>query len=398
MPQISVVGTGGDYSTLAAWESAEAGSDYGAGNPAIAEITGSIAKENITGAWAQGFIIRAKAGEEAITGSGTAVLTGGGTILIPSTASTNHEINDLTLNSLDVRTSNASIVTTANRCAFSGDNFARHANCTMRVNDSISTNVGRGFDATSGADAVAVNNTIVGVGSGQYGFVRWKCTDCFVYADAGSGYIATLSGSDYNASDDTSSPGANSLDNRTTADFADYAGGDYRTASGSALATSGSTGGVIGYLLETGGGTSITATKASKTHTSYVATVNAAKAIDATKVARTLSTYAATVKLNKSITATKAAKTHTTYNAQVTSGSTIAATVVNRTISVHNATVQADVDTNITATKVARTYSIYNAVISTDVPPKIDGASSKLINTNGGQLTIYFNGTDYFEI
>ncbi|MCP4987591.1 MAG: hypothetical protein GY928_16490 [Colwellia sp.] len=59
--------------------------------------------------------------------------------------------------------------------------------------------------------------------------------------------------SDYNAGSDTTAPGSNSLDNRTTSDLADYVGGDYRTASASALATAGSVD-FIGAFLGSGGG------------------------------------------------------------------------------------------------------------------------------------------------
>ena len=59
-------------------------------------------------------------------------------------------------------------------------------------------------------------------------------------------------GSDYNASSGTAPSGANSLGSRTTADLADYAGNDYRTASGSALATAGASGTYIGFQLESG--------------------------------------------------------------------------------------------------------------------------------------------------
>ena len=66
--------------------------------------------------------------------------------------------------------------------------------------------------------------------------------------------------SDYNAGSDTTAPGSNSLDNRTTADFADYAGSDYRTASASALATAGDgvTSAFIGFELEASSGITIT--------------------------------------------------------------------------------------------------------------------------------------------
>jgi hypothetical protein len=61
------------------------------------------------------------------------------------------------------------------------------------------------------------------------------------------------SASDYNASQDNTAVGGNSLQNRTTADLVDYAGGDYRTAASSALATAGEGGTFIGFALESGG-------------------------------------------------------------------------------------------------------------------------------------------------
>lgn len=262
MAQVETI-PGGNYATLAQWESGEQNSDYGAGNPATAQITGTIAKENITGAWPRGFIIESVPGEEPVFrgGAGTAILSGASMILIPSTVNTAHEVRNLEVDSLDVRTSDATISTTATGCKWrnAAPNFARNANCVFTAKFCESPDgVTRGYDATSGATATAINCTIVGVASGNFGFVRWSPTNCFVYADAGTGYAAATGG-DYNASDDTSSPGANSLDNRTTADFADFAGGDYRTASASALATAGD--GVnedfIGAALETAGGVTV---------------------------------------------------------------------------------------------------------------------------------------------
>ena len=71
----------------------------------------------------------------------------------------------------------------------------------------------------------------------------------------GSGWLAAT---DYNASSDTTAVGANSLQNRTTADLVDYAGNDYRTKSSSALATAGDGGTFIGYKLEASTGIEVT--------------------------------------------------------------------------------------------------------------------------------------------
>jgi len=62
-----------------------------------------------------------------------------------------------------------------------------------------------------------------------------------------------------NASDGTDAPGSGSVQNITTADLANYAGGDFRTASGSVLATAGTVD-FIGYALETSSGITITGT------------------------------------------------------------------------------------------------------------------------------------------
>jgi len=69
-----------------------------------------------------------------------------------------------------------------------------------------------------------------------------------------------------NASDGTDAPGSGSLQNRTTADLADYAGGDFRTASGSALATAGTVD-FIGYALEAASGNTLTADSGAYTYT-----------------------------------------------------------------------------------------------------------------------------------
>lgn len=82
-------------------------------------------------------------------------------------------------------------------------------------------------------------------------------TNCLSIGASTTDFDAACKG-DYNASSDTSAPGANSLHNRTTADLADYAGGDYRTASGSALATAGVGGTYIGAALEVSGTPTVT--------------------------------------------------------------------------------------------------------------------------------------------
>lgn len=257
MPQVSLVGTGGDYTTLAAWESGEAGSDYGVGNPAIAEITGSVARENITGTWVRGFTIRAAAGEEVFSGSGTAIITGTArTIINGSTAGVSIIVQDL--ETVPWISGGSSATHEFNRLLIDASNTTGIGSGTTdtTVNDTLIINTSRGLEAGSGFEITANNVTIVaGTATPNLLAVRAACTNVFVYAASSTAFFS-CSG-DYNAGFDTSAPGANSLDNRTTADFADFAGGDYRTASGSALATAGD--GVlaayIGYALETSGAT-----------------------------------------------------------------------------------------------------------------------------------------------
>lgn len=79
------------------------------------------------------------------------------------------------------------------------------------------------------------------------GMFRNVIHDCIVY-DCGTALSNPQAGSGYNAIDDTSGAGTN-YQNRTSADFENYAAGDIRTSSASAMATGGSTGGVVGIML-----------------------------------------------------------------------------------------------------------------------------------------------------
>lgn len=129
-----------------------------------------------------------------------------------------------------------------------GNNFTRTADHLTSVDASAV-----GFD-TGTADTTITNSLTIG------------STDP---------YLGTFNASsDYNAGDSTDAPGSNSLDNRTTADFADYAGGDYRTASGSALANAGSGGTYIGYALEASAGITVSAESQDYNVTFYDASID----------------------------------------------------------------------------------------------------------------------------
>jgi hypothetical protein len=83
-----------------------------------------------------------------------------------------------------------------------------------------------------------------GIG-GDRGFATFSSTslvvkNCVAFDNATVAFAAGVNAaSDYNAADDTSAPGANSVDNITSAAFTDYAGGDYTPATGGALDGSG---------------------------------------------------------------------------------------------------------------------------------------------------------------
>lgn len=263
MPQVSTVGTGGDYTTLSAWEAGESASDYGAGNPAIAEITGSVALDNITGTWLRGYEIKAASGEEWQTGSGTAVITGNGTwIHTPSTVNIDYKITDLDITgtTIDIRTTDTTAVWSVDRCR------VRRFQATISANTNVTATgclivldgTDRATDGSASGICELVNCTII-CGGSSFGAVRWKCTNVFSFGAGSNDFILTLAGSDYNASEDSTAPGGNSLTSRTSADFADFGGADYRTADGSALATAGQGGTHIGYLLEPSSGDALTA-------------------------------------------------------------------------------------------------------------------------------------------
>jgi len=66
------------------------------------------------------------------------------------------------------------------------------------------------------------------------------CRNCIAFGGSTNGFSGTFAAaSDYNATDDTSSPGANSVDNITSAAFTNYAGGDYTPATSGVLDSAG---------------------------------------------------------------------------------------------------------------------------------------------------------------
>jgi len=96
----------------------------------------------------------------------------------------------------------------------------------------------------------SIDASAVGIDTGT---ADTTITNSFSFGSANPWLGTFNASSSNNASDGTDAPGGSSLQNRTSADFANFAGNDFRTASGSALATGGSVD-FIGYALEVSAG------------------------------------------------------------------------------------------------------------------------------------------------
>ncbi len=131
-------------------------------------------------------------------------------------------------------------------------------NC-LAVGTSIGFDLGN-FSSGTVTNCTAIDNTTGGFNKDSGGSGTHTLVNCLYIgsgAFASGTNTANMNGNN-NAGSDTTTIGTSPLNNRTTADLADYANDDYRTASASALATAGSGGTFIGYALESGGGTGIT--------------------------------------------------------------------------------------------------------------------------------------------
>lgn len=261
MAQISTIGVGQDYTSVALWAATEGAVDNGVGNPAIGEITGNLTESvTINGTFIRGYILRAQAGEEfdpeTLTGASVS-----GNVTPNSSTVISCEINDLRLLGGVRFLGNATYLLNNCLAENSGGNAVDGSSRTVTAKGILTTNCSRGFESSSASvNRQAINCTSIDV-TGSFSFVRWAFTNC-LHLGTGSGFAATDASSDYNASDDTSSPGANSLDNRTIADVVNFAGSDFRTAAASALATAGdgTNEDYIGFALEVSGGISVTGT------------------------------------------------------------------------------------------------------------------------------------------
>lgn len=247
------IGSGGDYATI---DAAEAALSLPEAGGTIYEITGTVTEPaNLSlsnSSYANGVIIRAKAGEEADGAGGGAFLDAHVQV---STSGANRQLDNLRVRNTQCDYATGAPLV-ANNCDIGynatvdiitilGDNYADLTNCIIRGDETTSDDAV--YRPTNNTNATFDRCTIVG--ASRYGAMRGVFTDCLILSSGTADFLDAATGSDYNASSDSSAPGTNVFTGRTTADLEDYAGGDYNLASGSSLQTSGSSGGAIGASL-----------------------------------------------------------------------------------------------------------------------------------------------------
>ena len=313
MPQIVTIGSGGDYSTVASWvASSDYSTDWGVGNKATGQITGIITEAVTinTATTPNGALLTAFPDEE-YDGTNSATCAG----LVSSGITLALRDNGLEVSFIFVETTNDNMIA-IRLGAFEAVDTDLHD---VGAKSGLLGNGGVAIETYASAAFTGNIERVITEGSGGFGLnLRNACTgtlDHITVIDAaanGSGFrdgifsasatttitntlvllASTAAGgaesfagsysasSDFNAGDDTTAPGSNSLDNRTTADLANYAGADFRTASGSALEAAGSGGGFIGAYLESSSGISLSVTLGSIDYASQNATVQLSGVVD----------------------------------------------------------------------------------------------------------------------
>jgi len=258
MPQVVKIGIGGDYSTVASWvASSDYSTDWGVGNPATGQITGKIT-ENVTintAATPNGALLTAFPGEE-YDGTNSATCAG----LIGSGVVLAIRDNGIEVSNIFTRGTGLGVITVRLGAFEAVDtNYHDCGTCSELTNANSSA-----IETWSGGAFTGNIEKVIVEESGGYGlWLKWIASgtiDHITVLDAaasGSSFrngiksdnsanivtnslslmATTATGasfagsfnaaSDFNAGEDASAPGSNSLDNRTTADLANYAGGDF---------------------------------------------------------------------------------------------------------------------------------------------------------------------------
>jgi len=243
-----IIGTGGDYTTLAAAEAALTLPEAGG---TVYEITGTLtAVPTFTGAnYDNGLTLTAKTGEECDGKGNGAFIDADVATTLYSRAFT---ISDLRVRSLDVSNIRQA-GSTADKCVF-GENcttdvLVHNSQTKLDFTDCI---IQDGSDDGTYQSQIANSETFVQctfVDAARYNAMRVHCTDCLSIGAGTGDFFDLATGSDYNASEDATATNTNSITGRSTTDLEDYAGGNYNLASGSSLNTSGSGGGRIGAFI-----------------------------------------------------------------------------------------------------------------------------------------------------
>jgi len=243
----AIYGVGGYYTTPAAWDAAQQRDIVAADEIAILEVYddwpsgAAINYLDLLGWTADAtrqLIIRAAPGEEYDVATDTgAHITGGTGYLLIARAGTNCVIEDIKFtaagSSYHVVDAGWLYDVVLNRCYIEGTKGAGAS----AVNHSIIKNAGYySLKSCVANNCVIISEVGYGAYSGQMPVRGTECHNVAIYNETVGGYGSFYDCTgDYNAAEDTSAPGANSIDSITTAEFEDYAGGDYHLASGSQL-------------------------------------------------------------------------------------------------------------------------------------------------------------------
>lgn len=143
----------------------------------------------------------------------------------------------------------------------------------------------------------------------------------------------------------------------------------------------------------------ISASTDSLTLTTYQASIEAATGdtnVEANTDTLTLTEYQASIANDVNVSANTDSLTLTTYAATVVNAINVNANTDTLVLTENAATVTYDI--NVNASVDALTLTEYSATIGVVTPTQIDGASTKVINSAYGSVTLYNNGTDYYSI
>ena len=265
---IHTVGTGGDYSTLSAWEAAQQRDLVAADGIAVAEITGTVSGAAEIDGWntdgTRLIKIRAKPGEEhgGIFGAGAKLISSAtnATLYLREFVEVSQlEIENTGTGSIyqcpvwtyvfdDGYTANLIdllLVGNNNTSSNSAGVYIGNRSSTVNIYTSIAKNCGGAAFYPTGAtvtvniyNSVAINcNTSNNAFRGgiNANVAGTTIRNCVAINNNTADFFGTGATVDHNASSDATASGTGSITSVTTAEFADYAGGDYHLASDSQL-------------------------------------------------------------------------------------------------------------------------------------------------------------------